>query len=41
MTTNMVLDTEHSQERRQLKRVTIKLPVKIEGIGIIPFTVKP
>ncbi|MFA5974585.1 MAG: PilZ domain-containing protein [Elusimicrobiota bacterium] len=34
----MVLDTEHSQERRLLKRVTIKLPVKVEGIGITPFT---
>jgi hypothetical protein len=34
----MVLDTEHSQERRQLKRVTIKLPVAIEGIGIPKFT---
>ena len=34
----MVLDTEHSQERRGLKRVTIKLPVSIEGIGITTFT---
>ncbi len=34
----MVLDTEHSQERRQLKRVTIKLPVTVEGIGIQTFT---
>ena len=34
----MVLDTEHSQERRQLKRVTIKLPVTIEGIGVPKFT---
>ena len=34
----MVLDTEHSQERRQLKRVTIKLPVTIEGIGVTKFT---
>ena len=34
----MVLDTEHSQERRQLKRVTIKLPVKVEGVGITTFT---
>jgi hypothetical protein len=34
----MVLDTEHSQERRQLKRVTIKLPVTIEGIGVEKFT---
>jgi len=34
----MVLDTEHSQERRQLKRVTIKLPVAIEGIGVPKFT---
>ena len=34
----MVLDTEHSQERRQLKRVTIKLPVKVEGIGVTTFT---
>src|SRR5882762_3015065 len=34
----MVLDTEHSQERRELKRVTIKLPVIIEGIGVTKFT---
>src|ERR1700747_1378792 len=34
----MVLDTEHSQERRGLKRVTIKLPVSIEGIGVAKFT---
>ena len=34
----MVLDTEHSQERRQLKRVTIKLPVTIEGVGVAKFT---
>lgn len=34
----MVLDTEHSQERRQLKRVTIKLPVTVEGVGITKFT---
>jgi hypothetical protein len=34
----MVLDTEHSQERRQLKRVTIKLPVTIEGIGFQAFS---
>jgi hypothetical protein len=34
----MVLDTEHSQERRQLKRVTIKLPVTVEGVGIQKFT---
>ena len=34
----MVLDTEHSQERRQLKRVTIKLPVAVEGIGFEKFT---
>ena len=34
----MVLDTEHSQERRQLKRVTIKLPVGVEGIGVPKFT---
>lgn len=34
----MVLDTEHSQERRQLKRVTIKLPVSIEGIGVEKFS---
>jgi hypothetical protein len=34
----MVLDTEHSQERRLLKRVTIKLPVSVEGIGFNPFT---
>jgi hypothetical protein len=34
----MVLDTEHSQERRQLKRVTIKLPVEVEGIGFTKFT---
>jgi hypothetical protein len=34
----MVLDTEHSQERRQLKRVTIKLPVGVEGIGFEKFT---
>ena len=34
----MVLDTEHSQERRRLKRVTIKLPVTIEGIGVPKFT---
>lgn len=34
----MVLDTEHSQERRQLKRVTIKLPVAIEGLGVNKFT---
>jgi hypothetical protein len=33
----MVLDTEHSQERRQLKRVTIKLPVDVEGIGFEKF----
>src|SRR5579863_3976718 len=33
----MVLDTEHSQERRQLKRVTIKLPVTVEGIGFEKF----
>lgn len=33
----MVLDTEHSQERRQLKRVTIKLPVGVEGIGFEKF----
>ena len=33
----MVLDTESSQERRQLKRVTIKLPVIIEGIGFEKF----
>lgn len=34
----MVLDTEHSEERRQLKRVTIKLPVTIEGVGTPKFT---
>ena len=34
----MVLDTEHAQERRQLKRVTIKLPVSIEGVGVPKFT---
>lgn len=34
----MVLDTEHSEERRQLKRVTIKLPVAVEGIGFNKFT---
>jgi hypothetical protein len=34
----MVLDTESSQERRTLKRVTIKLPVTIEGVGITKFT---
>src|SRR5438445_635082 len=34
----MVLDTEHSQERRQLKRVTIKVPVTVEGIGFQKFT---
>jgi hypothetical protein len=34
----MVLDTEHSQERRQLKRVTIKLPVAVEGVGFEKFT---
>ncbi|HVO32580.1 MAG TPA: PilZ domain-containing protein [Elusimicrobiota bacterium] len=34
----MVLDTEHSQERRQLKRVTIKLPVAVEGVGITKFS---
>lgn len=34
----MVLDTEHSQERRKLKRVTIKLPVTVEGIGVPKFT---
>jgi hypothetical protein len=34
----MVLDTESSQERRQLKRVTIKLPVTVEGIGFEKFT---
>jgi len=34
----MVLDTEHSQERRKLKRVTIKLPVSVEGVGITKFT---
>ena len=34
----MVLDTEHAQERRQLKRVTIKLPVSIEGVGVQKFT---
>ena len=34
----MVLDTESSQERRQLKRVTIKLPVTVEGVGIQKFT---
>jgi hypothetical protein len=34
----MVLDTEHSEERRQLKRVTIKLPVGMEGIGFNKFT---
>ena len=33
----MVLDTEHGQERRQLKRVTIKLPVTVEGIGFVKF----
>lgn len=33
----MVMDTEHAQERRQLKRVTIKLPVQIEGIGVTTF----
>jgi hypothetical protein len=33
----MVLDTEHSQERRQLKRVTIKLGVAVEGIGFEKF----
>ena len=34
----MVLDTEHSQERRQLKRVTIKLAVTVEGIGFPKFS---
>jgi hypothetical protein len=34
----MVLDTEHSEERRQLKRVTIKLPVAVEGVGFTKFT---
>jgi hypothetical protein len=34
----MVLDTENSEERRQLKRVTIKLPVTLEGIGFTKFT---
>jgi len=34
----MVLDTESSQERRQLKRVTIKLPVTVEGIGFEKFS---
>lgn len=34
----MVLDTEHSQERRQLKRVTIKLPVTVEGVGFEKFS---
>jgi len=34
----MVTDTEHSEERRQLKRVTIKLPVSVEGIGFEKFT---
>jgi len=34
----MVTDTEHSEERRQLKRVTIKLPVAVEGIGFEKFT---
>jgi hypothetical protein len=33
----MVLDTESGQERRQLKRVTIKLPVTVEGIGFEKF----
>src|SRR5438105_3624053 len=33
----MVLDTEHSQERRLLKRVTIKLPVTVEGVGVTKF----
>jgi len=34
----MVMDTEYGQERRQLKRVTIKLPVTVEGIGVQKFT---
>jgi hypothetical protein len=33
----MVLDTEQGQERRQLKRVTMKLSVSVEGIGFQAF----
>jgi hypothetical protein len=34
----MVLDTEHGQERRQLKRVNVKFPVTVEGIGFEKFS---
>src|ERR1700750_1071116 len=34
----MVLETEHSHDRRHLKRLTIKLPVSVEGIGFAKFT---